>query len=203
MSGLIFYSSFSSLIFIFTFGHALWHGRSLFPNQEWSPCPSIIFLKNFCKFILAVLGLRCCSSLFFLPLCLQQGGASCGAWASHCRGFSCCRAWALGQMAYSHYSSQALEHRLCSCSKACGIFPDQGSNPCPLYWKEDSLPLSHQGSTNILFSLLMVLFCSFHFGNYILWVGWRGGTFGFGSMVHSKTLKQWFWGDGSFWYHSV
>ena len=25
-----------------------------------------------------------------------------------------------------------------SCSEACGIFPDQGSNPCPLYWQTDS-----------------------------------------------------------------
>ena len=33
-----------------------------------------------------------------------------------------------------------------SCSTACGIFPDQGSNPCPLHWQEDSQPLRHQGS---------------------------------------------------------
>ena len=33
-----------------------------------------------------------------------------------------------------------------SCSMACGIFPDQGSNPCPLYWQADSQPLRHQGS---------------------------------------------------------
>ena len=33
-----------------------------------------------------------------------------------------------------------------SCSKACGILPDQGSNPCLLHWQADSLPLSHQGS---------------------------------------------------------
>ena len=25
-----------------------------------------------------------------------------------------------------------------SCSEACGIFPDQGSNPCPLHWQVDS-----------------------------------------------------------------
>ena len=25
-----------------------------------------------------------------------------------------------------------------SCSTACGIFPDQGSNPCPLHWQADS-----------------------------------------------------------------
>ena len=33
-----------------------------------------------------------------------------------------------------------------SCSAACGIFPDQGSNPCPLHWQADSHPLRHQGS---------------------------------------------------------
>ena len=25
-----------------------------------------------------------------------------------------------------------------SCSAACEIFPDQGSNPCPLHWQTDS-----------------------------------------------------------------
>ena len=29
---------------------------------------------------------------------------------------------------------------------ACGILPDQGSNPCPLHWQADSQPLRHQGS---------------------------------------------------------
>ena len=33
-----------------------------------------------------------------------------------------------------------------SCSVACGIFPDQGSNPCLLHWQADSQPLCHQGS---------------------------------------------------------
>ena len=33
-----------------------------------------------------------------------------------------------------------------SCSAACGIFPDQGSNPCPLHWQADSQPLHYQGS---------------------------------------------------------
>ena len=33
-----------------------------------------------------------------------------------------------------------------SCSVACGIFPDWGSNPCPLHWQADSQPLRHQGS---------------------------------------------------------
>ena len=41
--------------------------------------------------------------------------------------------------------SVVVAHRL-SCSAACGIFPDQGSKPCPLHWQADSQPLRHQGS---------------------------------------------------------
>ena len=33
---------------------------------------------------------------------------------------------------------------------ACGIFPDRGSNPCPLHWQADSQPLRHQGSPSTL-----------------------------------------------------
>ena len=38
-----------------------------------------------------------------------------------------------------------------SCSVACGIFPDQGLNPCPLHWQVDSQPLRHQGSPLLAF----------------------------------------------------
>ena len=38
-----------------------------------------------------------------------------------------------------------------SCSAACGIFPDQDSNPCPLHWQADSQPLHHQGSPKYIF----------------------------------------------------
>ena len=34
-------------------------------------------------------------------------------------------------------SSVVVAHGL-SCSVACGILPDQGSNPCPLNWQADS-----------------------------------------------------------------
>ena len=37
-----------------------------------------------------------------------------------------------------------------SCSAACGIFPVQGSNPCPLHWQADSQPLHHQGSPQVI-----------------------------------------------------
>ena len=40
-----------------------------------------------------------------------------------------------------------------SCSAACGIFPDQGSNPCPLRWQADSQPMRHRGSpTSVCFT---------------------------------------------------
>ena len=41
--------------------------------------------------------------------------------------------------------SVVVAHRP-SCSVTCGIFPDQGSNPCRLHWQADSQPLCHQGS---------------------------------------------------------
>ena len=41
--------------------------------------------------------------------------------------------------------SVAAAHGL-SGSAAYGIFPDQGSNQCPLHWQASSLPLSRQGS---------------------------------------------------------
>ena len=47
--------------------------------------------------------------------------------------------------------SVVVAHGL-SCSAACGIFPDQGSNPCPLHWQADSQPLCHQGSCPLVIS---------------------------------------------------
>ena len=43
-----------------------------------------------------------------------------------------------------------------SCPTASGVFPDQGSNPCPLHWQVDSKPLDHQGSPDISLTLDVV-----------------------------------------------
>ena len=43
-----------------------------------------------------------------------------------------------------------------SCSMTCGIFPDLGANPCLLLWQADSLPLSHQGSPALEFSVQLL-----------------------------------------------
>ena len=79
---------------------------------------------------LAVLGLHCCVGF----LLLQRVGPALhfSAQGSHCRGFSCCRARILGRR-----DSVVVVEGL-SCSKACKVFPDQGSNLCPLLWKMDS-----------------------------------------------------------------
>ena len=42
-------------------------------------------------------------------------------------------------------------------SAACGIFPDQGLNPCPLHWQADSQPLRHQGSPQCAFNMNLLL----------------------------------------------
>ena len=46
----------------------------------------------------------------------------------------------------SRHAGSAIVAHGPSRSAACGIFPDQGSNPCPPHWQADSQPLRHQGS---------------------------------------------------------
>ena len=69
----------------------------------------------------------------------------CGAWALGCAEFSSC--FTVGSVVVTsqleHTGSIVATHRL-SCYMTCGIFPDQGSNPCLLYWQADSLPMSYQ-----------------------------------------------------------
>ena len=58
--------------------------------------PLRFFLNFLFILFLSALGLQLKSFL-----CLQQaeGSSSCGAPASHCDGFSCCRAWVIGAWA--------------------------------------------------------------------------------------------------------
>ena len=58
------------------------------------------------------------------------------AWASSSCGNRDCSV-ALSGLWVCGLRSCRTAHRL-SCSEACGIFPDQGSNRCPLYWQTDS-----------------------------------------------------------------
>ena len=70
--------------------------------------------------------------------------------SSRCAGLSLSRPLLLRSTGSRRAGSVAVAHGL-SCSAACGIFPDQGSNPCPLHWQADSQPLRHQGSPIYLF----------------------------------------------------
>ena len=67
----------------------------------------------------------------------------CGMLASHCCGLS--PLWGTGS---GHAGSVAMAHGP-SCYVAYGIFPDWGTNPCPLHRQADSQPLHHQGSPGI------------------------------------------------------
>ena len=68
--------------------------------------------------------------------------------SSRCAGFSLSWAVLLRSTGSRRAGSVVVAHGP-SCSLACGIFPDQGSNPCPLHWQADSQPLRHQGSPNL------------------------------------------------------
>ena len=100
-----------------------------------------------------------------LSLVAVSGGTlRCGVWASYCSGFSFGGAWALGTWAsvsavhglsscgtwalrcvgsvvvahgLQSTGSVVVAHRL-SCFVAYAVFPDQGSNLCPLHWQADS-----------------------------------------------------------------
>ena len=76
--------------------------------------------------------------------------ASGGHSSSRCAGLSLSRSLLLRSTGSRHAGSVIVAHGP-SRSVACGIFPDQGSNPCPLHWQADSQPLRHQGSPPIPF----------------------------------------------------
>ena len=76
-----------------------------------------------------------------LSLVAASGGHS----SSRCAGLSLSRPLLLWSTGSRRAGSAVVAHGP-SCSAACGIFPDQGSNPCPLHWQADSQPLRHQGS---------------------------------------------------------
>ena len=109
---------------------------------------SLFFLNNFtylrlCWVVIvaqAFLQLKCSGLSLYLLQLLQSTG-------SRVHGLQQLQHLGSAVMAPGLYSTGlvAVAHGL-SCSAACGIFSDQGSNPCLLHWQADSLPLSHQGS---------------------------------------------------------
>ena len=83
-----------------------------------------------------------------LSLLVESGGHS----SSRCAGLSLSRPLLLRSTGSRRAGSVVVAHEPSS-SAACGIFPDQGSNACPLHWQADSQPLRHQGSPGMVFLL--------------------------------------------------
>ena len=81
--------------------------------------------------------------IYGLSLVAASGGHS----SSQCASLSLSRPHLLWSTGSRRAGSVIVAHGP-SCCTARGIFPDQGSNPCPLHWQADSQPLRHQGSPN-------------------------------------------------------
>ena len=81
-----------------------------------------------------------------LSLVAASGGHS----SSRCAGLSRSRPLLLRSTGSRCTGSVIVAHGP-SCSATCGIFPDQGSNPCPLHRQADPQPLRHQGSPGCSF----------------------------------------------------
>ena len=92
-----------------------------------------------------------------LSLAVASGDSS---WAAVCGLFIVVPSLVAEHRLQGMWALVVVAHWL-SCSKACGIFSDQGWNLCPLHWQADSYPLHHQRSslllrgTSILFSTVV------------------------------------------------
>ena len=105
----------------------------------------IIIFKNFYLFIFCFWLCWVSVSVRGLSLVAASGGRS----SSGCTGLSLSRPLLLRSTGSRRAGSVVVAHGP-SCSTACGIFLDRGSNPCPLHWQADSQPLRHQGSPRSL-----------------------------------------------------
>ena len=110
---------------------------------DWPQDSYFNFLSFFLnKFIYSFLIFGCVGSSLLRVgfLQLRRAGATlrCGAQASHCSGFSCCGAWALGARAsvvvaqgLSSCGSWALEYRLSSCGARAQLLRGMWDLPSP------------------------------------------------------------------------
>ena len=122
------------------------------------PISSLHFI--FFIFIFLIILILFLKFIYYLWLCwvfvsvrgLSLVAASGGHSSSRCAGLSLSRPLLLRSTGSRCAGSVIVAHGP-SCSAACGIFPDQGSNPCPLHWQADSQPLRHQGSPSLHFKL--------------------------------------------------
>ena len=157
----------------------------------------------FCFFFLIYLFLMKASLFIYFWLCwvfvsvwgLSLVAASRGHSSSRCVGLSLSWPLLLWSTSSRHTGSVVVAHGP-SCSAACGIFPDQGSNPCPLRWQADSQLLRHQGSPIALFLLnLKIIFTPFYQGqdlsNNLCSLGEEIDISGWNSLMQNSGLSSW------------
>ena len=136
----------------------------------------LAFFCNYCKwfgrwgFWLIWIMSQSCIIWIFLKLCLfilifwlkwvfgaaHRLSLGCGEWVLllGCKGVSL--RWLLLLQSIGSRASAVAVHGL-SCSEACGLLPDQGSNSTLLHWQVDSQPLDHQGSPITVISWRSIL----------------------------------------------
>ena len=129
-------------------------GRRIPKHCATREAPGLFIFFNFMYLFLAALGLPCCMQA--PPSCGERGPLPAAVYgpptvaeppapaAEH--GLQ-----ARGPQQLWHAGPAAVAHRL-SCSVACGILPDQGSNLCPPRWQVDSQPLRHQEAAGFFFT---------------------------------------------------
>ena len=118
-----------------------------FRSRNQKPCfkPDFFFVFNFIYLFIYF----CLCWVFISVRGLSLVGASGGHSSSWCAGLSLSWPLLLQSTGSRRAGSVVVAHGP-SCSAACGILPDQGSNLCPLHWQADSQPLRHQGSPEVL-----------------------------------------------------
>ena len=151
----------------------IWSPNPFFPHLTWGSISShnyvcivslfsslclfcIVLFFFFNKFIYLFIYIWLCW-VFVSVWEFSLVAASRGHSSSRCAGLSLPRPLLLRSTGSRRAGSVVVAHGP-SCSAACGIFPDQGSNPCPLHWQADSQPLRHQGSPIVLLILLIYTF---------------------------------------------
>ena len=105
---------------------------------------SLMDIKEFFFFLILFIYLWL-SWVFVSVRGLSPVAVSGGHSSPQCAGLSLSRPLLLRSTGSRRAGSVIVAHGP-SCSAACGILPDQGSNPCPLHWQADSQPLRYQGS---------------------------------------------------------
>ena len=120
-----------------------------------------IYINLFIYLFMAALGLCCCAwafsscskrGLLFVALCRLLIAVAFLVVEHGLQVLGLQQLWHVGSVVVTRglqsAGSVVVAHGL-SCSVACGIFLDQGSNWCPLHWQVDSQSPHHQGSPHL------------------------------------------------------